>query len=80
MLCLDEKFYSAIIWKFIIFPSIGLKKMKIKSMFGYWTQIQFSVFESNFLRVPLSFFLFGNFILILNSNPITVQMILKSTF
>ena len=34
----------------------GEKKIEIKSMFGYWTQIQFSVFESNFLRVPLSLF------------------------
>ena len=50
------------------------------SMFGSWTQIQFSVFESNFLWVPPSFFSFGNCIMFLNPNPITVQMILKSTF
>ena len=36
------------------------------------------VFESNFLRVSLAFLLFGSCIQFLNSNPFTVQMILKS--
>ena len=47
-------------------------------MFGSLIQIQFSVFESNFLWVPQSFLLFGNCIQFLNSNPFIVLMILKS--
>jgi hypothetical protein len=47
-------------------------------MFGSATQIQFSVFESNFLRDPLLIFLFGSCVLYFEPNSFTVLMILKS--
>ena len=49
-------------------------------MFGSRTQIKFSVFESNYLRVPSSFILFGSYIQFFNSNSFTVQTILNSGF
>ena len=60
----------------IIFKFYNKKKRKKKGMFGSSIQIQKTIFESNLLRVPPSFLLFGR-ILFLNSNSFTVQMILK---